>query len=123
MYGGTKKMTVADRIKTRREELMMSQDELAARLHLKGRSSVCKAEKSGNSMTLKTVKAYAEALGCTPGYLMGWEEEAEPTEDNGYFLGSLMHDSTLLDYIKKITELNDEDKEALYKYIDFLSSK
>lgn len=68
-------MTVGERIRLRREELGLSQEELAARLGLRGRSSVCKAEKSGNSMTLKTAAMYARALECEPDVLLGWSNE------------------------------------------------
>lgn len=110
------------RIKNRREHLGLSQTELAMRVGYKSKVSISKIE-TCRDIPVKKLKPIADALEITVAELMGWEEEAEPTEDNGYFLGSLMHDSALLDYIKKITELNDEDKEALYKYIDFLSSK
>lgn len=65
-------MTVGDRIKQRREELNLSQEELAHMLGLKGRSSVSKAEKSGDTMTSTLIKAYADALQCSPAYLLGY---------------------------------------------------
>lgn len=68
------------------------------------------------------IEAIAKVFGCTPGYLMGWEEEAEPTKENAVTLASIMKDKALLNYIKKIMSLPAKKKEALYKYIDFLSS-
>ena len=49
-------MTVADRIRTRREKLGLSQEELAKRLGLKSRSSVTRIEKSGDNISLKDVE-------------------------------------------------------------------
>lgn len=103
-------MTVADRIRMRREELSLSQEEVAHRLHLKGRSSVSKAEKAGDTLTLKTVSMYAQALNCSPSYLMGWEEPAEFTEDNAVLLASLMNDSALIECVKKIKNLSMETR-------------
>lgn len=67
-------MTVADRIKERREALNLTQEELAKRMGYKGKSSVCKIENAGDNISLKTIKKVASALGTTHHYLMGWEE-------------------------------------------------
>ena len=77
-------MTVADRIRTRREKLGLSQEELAKRLGLKSRSSVTRIEKSGDNISLKDVERIAYVLDCSKLYLMGWEEETsvENNEDD-----------------------------------------
>lgn len=62
------------RIKQRRNELGWSQDELASRVGLKSKSTICKIERGEDNMTATSVKQYADALGVTPAYLMGWEE-------------------------------------------------
>lgn len=67
-------MTVGDRIKKRRIELGMTQDELAAKLGYKGRTSVCVVETGGDNVTTTKVVKFAEALDCTPAYLMGWDD-------------------------------------------------
>jgi len=65
-------MNIGERIKNRRIELELSQTDLAQRMGLKNRASVCRDEKStGEQMTRKTLKAYAEALHCSPLFLMG----------------------------------------------------
>lgn len=110
------------RIKNRREFLGLSQTELAKRVGYKSKVSISKIE-TCRDIPVKKLKPIADALEISVAELMGWEEEAEPTEENGALLGSLMHDSVLLDYIKKIQALPLEDKEALYKYIDFLFAK
>ena len=67
-------MTVGDRIKNRRIELGMTQEELAAKMGYKGKSSVCAAETGGDNVTTTKVKKYAQALGVTPEFLMGWDD-------------------------------------------------
>lgn len=69
-------MTVADRIKRRREELGYTQDELAKKMGYTGKSSVSKIESSGNNVTLKMVNRAAKALETTSRHLMGWGGEA-----------------------------------------------
>lgn len=63
------------RIKSRREELSMSQDELARRMGYKSRSSINKIEKGENDIPQSKIKAFAEALDTTPEYLMGWSSD------------------------------------------------
>ena len=73
-------MTIGERIKTRREELDISQEELAKRLGYKSRSSINKIELGANNLTQSKIKAIADALDTTPTYIMGWDEEDTDTE-------------------------------------------
>lgn len=73
-------MTTGDRIKKRRNELGMTQEELAKKLGYASRSSVNKVEKS-RELSNKKVKLYSDALKCTPAYLMGWDEEYADTQE------------------------------------------
>lgn len=68
-------MTVGDRIRERRIELGLTQEELATRMGYSGKSSVCAAETGGDNVTTTKVKKFAMALGCSPRYLMGFAEE------------------------------------------------
>lgn len=61
------------RIRTRREDLGISQEELANRLGYKSRSSINKIEKGENDIPQSKIQAFAKALRTTPEYLMGWE--------------------------------------------------
>lgn len=69
--------TIGDRIRARREELGMSQDELGKRLGYKSRSSINKIELDQRNLTQSKIKAIADALDTTPSYIMGWDEPAE----------------------------------------------
>lgn len=69
-------MTIGDRIKKRRLELGLSQEELAFKLGYKSRSSINKLECSRN-LPLTKVEKMATALECTPSYLMGWDDEED----------------------------------------------
>ena len=66
--------TIGNRIRKRREELGLSQDELAKRLGYKSRSSINKIELDRRNLTQSKIKAVADALGTTPSYIMGWED-------------------------------------------------
>ena len=63
------------RIRNRREELGISQDELAKRVGYKSRSSINKIELGKNDITQSKIVEIASALDTTPEYLMGWQVE------------------------------------------------
>lgn len=66
--------TIGDRIKARRLELDMSQDELARLVGYKSRSSINKIESDGRLLPQRKIMEIATALNTTPAYIMGWEE-------------------------------------------------
>lgn len=72
-------MDIGERIKRRREELGMTQDELARAAGYKSRSSINKIEIDGRGIPQPKIEALAKALKVTPAYLMGWEE-TEPLQ-------------------------------------------
>ena len=67
-------MNIGERIRNRREELGLTQEELAKKLGYKSRSSVNNVETS-RELSNKKVRLYADALDTTPAYLMGWTSE------------------------------------------------
>ena len=71
-------MTVGERIKYVREQLGMSQDDLAEKMGYSTRQAISKAERHGDNITTTKVQKYANALGVTFAYLMGWESVSDP---------------------------------------------
>lgn len=71
-------MTIYDRIRQRRIELDMTQDELARKLGYKSRASINKIELGQRDINQRNVLAFAKALNTTPGWLMTGDDE--PTE-------------------------------------------
>ena len=72
--------TIGSRIRKRREQLDLSQDELAKRLGFKSRSSINKIELDERNLTQSRIKAIADALETTPSYIMGWDELNEQVD-------------------------------------------
>ena len=70
-------LEIYKRIRARREELGISQEELAKRLGYKSRSSINKIEKGENDIPQSKIVAFAQALQTTPERLMGWEQPTE----------------------------------------------
>lgn len=74
-------MGIGERIRERREELGLSQEELAIKLGYKSRSTINKIESGINDITQSKVAEFAKALNTTPAYLMGWEEDKKEDFD------------------------------------------
>lgn len=71
-------MTVGERIKLRRTELGLTQEDLAKRLGYSTKSAICRIEKDyEQNLTSDRLSRIANALSCTPAYLMGWKDDVE----------------------------------------------
>ena len=68
---------IGKRIRKRREELGMTQEELADKLHYKSKTTIAKIENGTNDIVQSKVVEFAKALETSPSYLMGWIEIAE----------------------------------------------
>lgn len=66
---------IGKRIKARREELQLTQEQLAARLGYKSKSTINKIEMGINDITQSKIIAFADALNTTSAYLMGWSDD------------------------------------------------
>ena len=82
-------MNVGERIKQRREELNMTQEELAKKVGYTSRSSIAKVESNANGMLQSKLVIFAHALQTTPSYLLGWEDCMD--KDDTRFINSLGH--------------------------------
>lgn len=72
---------IGKRIKKRREMLGITQEELAAALGYKNKSSIGKIEAGVNDIVQSKVVAFAHALDTTPAYLMGWTSESSSSDN------------------------------------------
>lgn len=69
--------TVGERIRDRRIELGLTQEELAKRLGYKSKASINKIELGIQDPPQKKIANFAKALLTTPAELMGWAENLE----------------------------------------------
>lgn len=69
------------RIRSRRQELEMTQEELAAKTGYKTKGAIAKIESGYCSMKQATLMNFARALNVTPTWLLGEEEELIKTDD------------------------------------------
>lgn len=66
---------IGQRIMTRRKELRLTQEELAAKMGYKSKSTINKIELGINDIPQSKIVKFAEVLDTSTAYLMGWEEE------------------------------------------------
>lgn len=67
---------IGKRIREKRESIGMTQEELAEKLGYKNKSSIAKIETGTNDIVQSKVIEFANVLGTTVAYLMGWEENS-----------------------------------------------
>ena len=99
--------TLGQRIKNRRIELNMTQEELGKKVGYKSRTTVNKVELGICSLNESKIIAFAKALDTTPAYIMGWNE---PTKQEN-------------ELINLILQLTDEETEELSNFVDYIISK
>lgn len=80
-------MTIYEKIRFLREEQGLSQQDLADKLGYKSRSAINKIELGLRDISHSKVIAFANALGVSPSYLLGWSEnkESNVNPDNNVF--------------------------------------
>lgn len=111
-------MSLADKVRTRREELGLNQTELANKMGYKSRVSINKIEK-GREVSQKIIVRLAEALDVTPAYLMGWEDSPE---EQAEYEASILMDEEIMSLVYSYRALNDEQKKAVKQMIRAFSS-
>ncbi len=100
--------TVGDRILFMRKQVGLTQEELAKKMGYKSKSTINKIELGINDIPQSKIFQFAEVLGTTPAYLMGWDEEEKTSpEEPKLTEGEMM----VLELFRKIPE--DRQPEAL----------
>lgn len=110
--------TIGSRIRDRREKLGLSQDELSKRLGYKSRSSINKIELDERNLTQSKIKAIADALGTTPAYIMGWEEEQKKNDALADIVAKMRKDEIFLTAVEKLYQLDKEKLKSISQMLD-----
>lgn len=131
---------IGKRIKKRREELGMTQEELAFKLNYKSKTTIAKIENGTNDIVQSKVVEFAKALQTSPAYLMGWIDlanELKPTEEELQRMKNAVYsedqknpphsnhemDSEYMKMVSRIMKLSPERQKQAEDYIDFLLSQ
>lgn len=113
-------MTIGARIKARRQELKITQREMAARLGYNDHTSITRIEAGKVDLPQSRVAKIAEVLGVTPGYIMGWDQEPE---DLGALAAMVLKDPATLRLVKNFIALDETDRLTVSALVDSLAEK
>lgn len=106
--------SIGKRIKQRREELQMTQDELAKLLGYQSRSSINKIELGRQNLTQSKIQAISNVLKTTPSYIMGWDSPSSLKQERTSRLVlhyiSLLNENGQDEAVKRIAELAEISK-------------
>lgn len=112
---------IGQRIKQRRIELGMTQEELAHKMGYASKTTINKIENGINDVTQSKIIAFSKALETSVAYLMGWDDNLN--KDAAILTVDLLSDQDAMNAMKKILELSKEDKKTIYDMINFLYQK
>lgn len=107
---------IGERIRERREELGISQTELARRTGYADKTAISKIESGRNELVPSKVARFAEALGCDPADLLP-DVWSRPMTD-----APLVLTEEEKDIIHKLRMIPDEDRTAVLKVLDMAVS-
>ena len=109
-----------ENIKTCRKAVKMTQEELARRTGYTDRSSIARIEKGEIDLPQSKIKQFADALGTTPGHLMGWD--AEP-EDLGGLAAQVLLDPDIMKLVQNYLSMSEADQYAMRLMGESLAAK
>ena len=113
-------MTIGQRIKQRREELGLSQEELAHALGYKNRSSINKIELNLQQLRQQKILDVARVLKTTPTWILGIDDEVEEEQQQICDLFERCYGKTSYRIVQKFLKLDDHDKGAIEERIEVL---
>lgn len=116
---------IGENIRRKREELGLSQEELATRVGYRHKTSINKIELGINDLPQSKIVKFAEVLGTTPAVLMGWiDEKKEKKNDTlASIVLQLRKDEELLEMVEKLSKLSSENRQALKTVLNAFSTK
>lgn len=111
---------IGKRIKLKRNELGLSQREMAARLGYKDHTTLTRIEAGKVELSQSNIVKFAKVLGVTPGYLMGWEEKPEEV---GALAAEVLKDPALFQLVQNYRGLSAEDRATVSTLVASLAHK
>lgn len=111
-------MSIGERIRKKRIENNMTQEELAGKVGYTSKSTINKIELGINDIPLSKVREFARALLTTESYLMGWEDEASSSTADQLPAADPGEDHLISIY----RELSNDGKDKLLGYAEDLKA-
>lgn len=117
-------VNVGKNIAAARKRAGMTQEELASRVGYKTKSAINKIELGIRDLPQKKIAAFADALGVTPGHLMGWDKKpTEELQDMGALAAQLLLDQDAAEMAREYMQLSEADRYAVRLVIASMAQK
>jgi len=118
-------MNIGDRIKARRQELKMSQRELAALVGYSNHSTVARIEANKVDLPQSKIAEFAKALHTSPGVLMGWVDEKAGIKNDRLVktIKRLRTDSEFFEVVELLETLSPEELNTIKNLVSVLGRK
>ena len=114
-------MTVGDRIQKKRNELGISQTDLAKKVGI-SKQTLYKYEKNiVTNIPLNKIEEFSKALHVPKSFLMGWEDNL--TNDNADLLTDILCNEDLVEHIKKLMVISKKHQQTIFDNIDYWFEK
>ena len=113
-------MAIGDLIKKKRMQIGMSQIDLATKIHVSKQTLYKYENNLVTNIPSDKIEAIANVFEVSPAFLMGWKEPAPSSAD---ILADIAMDPQLLEYVMKIKEMTEAQKNEVYSYIDYICHK
>ena len=114
-------MRIGERIKQRRQELQWSQRDLAEKMKYSHHSTLARIETGKVDVSQTRIVQFAEVLGVSVAYLMGWEEKSETKNPTTEIDSGISKEKQEL--IKKVMQMSDEELQKLDLLLQIVESK
>lgn len=117
-------MNIGERIRLKRNEKGWSQRDLAEKMGYSNHSTIGKIETGKVDLPQSKVVQFAEVLGVSVAYLMGWEEIKKNNDALTDIVVRLRTDNEFAAFFKKVDQLSPEQFASVMQVVDtFLSTK
>ena len=115
---------IGENIRRKREELGLSQEELATRVGYRHKASINKIELGLNDPPQNKIIKIAEVLGTTPAVLMGWvdEETSKKNDARVSIAFQSSYDKELFEMVEKLSKLTPEKRQVVKAVLDAVST-
>ena len=113
-------MEIGDKIKQRRMELGWSQRDLASKMGYSDNSTLARIEKGKVEVYQGRIEQFANVLGVSVAYLMGWQEEHEKNDFIAEVVLKMRSDSTFMSVVENLYKLDNDKLDSINQMLNTL---
>jgi transcriptional regulator with XRE-family HTH domain len=115
-------INIGANIKARRQELGMTQRELAAKMGYTDHTTITRIEAGKTDPPQSRIAQFAKALNTTPARIMGWVDDPEP-EEVGAFAAEILLQPDLYNFVQDFLSLDATDRAMVTTLVASLAAK